>query len=379
MSTTKTKRVRPRVLVAKPAAVLAKSPKSIRDCLTSSKDLTQDRFTELYEGLYSPERTHSEVIKEFLSTGVAEFRCGDFAIIDLGSSCVLAISPDGEMFYPELFHKVGSFKRGLRNTPRDVEGVILFRKGEILLVNNGDGETAEPVEGFPTLSFRCLGRFFTSNEKELTRAGIEALARGKLLDYSVDTRIKLTAAEKKLLHNDEHKLVKPGFSLLDLDDDSTVWHRSATCLVSYKGSTILLGVDEGTYFGCELRDKVETIEQAFESLVPKPIRGKNCPRQGEWFAERIDDKKAPKITDAIAIGGVDNEDNWADLSVALPVEGPDSSLHVVNGDNVYITKNGIEALNPLISHRDHRDLELKGWYRFHRNTAIRSFSEEGVD
>ena len=77
-----------------------------------------------------------------------------------------------------------------------------------------------------------------------------------------------------------------------------------------------------------------------------------------------------------------------DCGISLPIEDDDSSLHIVyfNNDDAAgrMDKDGrLFAKNFTVNHSEEDHAELSGvqdqWYTFHCNTAVRSFSEDGVD
>jgi hypothetical protein len=67
--------------------------------------------------------------------------------------------------------------------------------------------------------------------------------------------------------------------------------------------------------------------------------------------------------------------------IYLPIEDEDSNHHCVYTGDGRVGKDGVfYAQAPTLTHEEHDDLTPgNGWYRFVRNTAVRSFSEEGVD
>jgi hypothetical protein len=220
--------------------------------------------------------------------------------------------------------------------------------------------------------------------------GLKALIGGVVLDYSADETRELTTAQRERVSKSKGSSLamkankakvfppEPGFVVIRTAG-GYAWHRSGSLLFLHQGHTILLGVDEDAYFGVELADKAKTLEQAYESLIPKELRKLNCPRQGEWFA--VEQKEGMKRDDPRVLAILGEDCGCAESGLALPIDNPDASLHLVAGTDVFVTKEGIPAHNPYVHHSDdeHADMELRGWYRFVRNTAIRSFSEQGVD
>ena len=231
---------------------------------------------------------------------------------------------------------------------------------------------------------------------DLSISGIKALQNGTILDFSPDETRKLTAAQQTRIKEAKCSPVgrarhclslrannakvfppEPGFVLVK-QKGAYIWHRSGSFLLNYKNQTILMGVDELVYFGCELADKAKTLKAAYESLIPKAIRKLNCPRQGEWFAVATDEVYKETSPEVLAIACYESDPEFA---ISLPIDHPDAARHQVTGDLVLVTKEGIIAKNPMVAHSEdeHEELFLSGWYRFVRNTAKRSFSEQGVD
>jgi len=142
--------------------------------------------------------------------------------------------------------------------------------------------------------------------------------------------------------------------------------------------TMLLGMDEDSYFGVELKDNPKTVQAAYNSLIPKLCRGVDgVKRQGEWFAKPEKASDIPDITECC----ITIDDTNGDC-IALNRDNKDSAKHYLFCDEARVKDNTIYAYNPTLSHEneEHADLDLDNrWYTFHRNTAVRSFSVQGVD
>lgn len=267
--------------------------------------------------------------------------------------------------------------------------------GAVLTVlQNGDEDNNTLVDdfqgfNFPTVSFRCLGRFY--NEEDDTK-GISMMAKAiasgdlRVVDFTPDDSRDMTpedmAADKAFWKYRENvvamrkpkEVVLPpmpperGFTAMN-----DRWHRSATVLMHDKAKrmTLILGQDEGSYFGCEIPGTPKTVADAFTALIPKDLRDRGeLLRQGEWFFIPVDETEIPSMTGAT----VHLEE------FALPVEHESSNQHRVRCADGRVAKDGsIYALNPSMEHEDHATTEALGWHTFRRNTAKRSFSEGGVD
>lgn len=250
------------------------------------------------------------------------------------------------------------------------------RTKRLMLVNgdqNGDNEPDLSFVGefsnleMPTTSFACLERFFSEKE------GLKRLYTGKMkvVDYTTDERRPLSEEDKKVLSrkkNNRPKPPEPGFTLVGRE-----WHRSGTVLLQdqERGMCVLMGQDEGTYFGVELPKMAKSIAEAFQILIPKEVGEKEFTRQGEWFMVPVDEKEVPEHADCVACD---------DYSIILPLESADSNHHSVNSSDIRIGKDGlVYAYDPDVEHDDHASISGNGWFTFYRNTALRSYSQEGVD
>jgi hypothetical protein len=229
----------------------------------------------------------------------------------------------------------------------------------------------------PTCSFACLVRFYSPRGNlEKFNSVMKRLATGeiKVLDYTLDEHRHFSAEDKKIMRrkkDNEPRPPEPGFVKIGRG-----WHRSGTVLFyDQKNSMcLLLGQDENTYFGVQLPKKVATIKDAFKLLMPKEVWNRPFVRQGEWFLVPVNEKKVPKGLDCSVV----SDGHCRDM--ILPLETPDSNHHHLECDELRIGKDGIAyALNPSLEHEQHASVKVTGWGTFYRNTAVRSFSEEGVD
>lgn len=276
-----------------------------------------------------------------------------------------------------------------------------------VLVLNGDEDVALPIipsdvkTEVLTISFTCLSRFYEQKENvyenEHIRSVISKLTSGKIkvIDYSPDSEIKISAVELKQIKKLEKKnpvsiqLIresievpkdKVGYTLVGtISNYKTIykWHRSASAILydTVGKFSILLGQDEGSYFGCQLADNPKNLAAAFLSLQPKEILGTNSKRQGEWFFLKIEESDVPKDEECIAIVKSNNDELY------LNKETDGANHHVTSVKPVKITKDGVYAFSPTLMHGngDHIDVSEVGWVKFCKNTAVRSFSVQGVD
>ena len=255
---------------------------------------------------------------------------------------------------------------------------------------NGDSGNNTLVESdvqnthkFPVASFECLSQFYRNPRTTRVKFGVDNdvlkyLADGtiRLIDYSSESRIDLKADEIKIVKDKKNKFLKPplGYSLID----QKYWHRSGYVLLYdfVKNWTILLGQDEGTYFGVQLQKDCKSIKAALDSLIPAKAKDKPFRRQGEWFAVLIDEKDVPETKDCV----LQFDDTAAMDDVYLPLESIESNKHCLLVREGRVGKDGqVYVKDCTVRHEEHASLRLEGWHTFYKNTAVRSFSQEGVD
>jgi len=275
---------------------------------------------------------------------------------------------------------------------------VIYKNGEFILnadedAADADGDTLVGEDYFdemPTVSFDCLANLIANrvvrNLKQ--RRTILEKANLKVLDFTPEVKkhvspgllkeyTKLGEA-KRVSWRRNQKPPEAGFSLIVPGSGGIMWHKSATVVIREK-KTFLMGQDEGTYFGCILKDHPKTVTGAYESLIPESAKGiKGVIRQGEWFAIPVADKVVPDKTDSECLMWGDSS---SDCCSIFPVEDKDSNRHCIYGEIIFTKSGKFFARNFGIQHDDHA--ELRGdqgrWYTFDRNTALASYSAEKVD
>lgn len=346
--------------------------------------------------------------EDYVKTGKSDFYCNKIPILSIDGNGRLLLVRNGIVYYNEVIdaYDVSNVKECYLDSLDCVGVLVPFnKKGQkhFCIVNgdedfNGDADIlvtnliGSNVER-ATLSFACLSEFFEININTKEKIA-EAFAKGKLkiVAYAKDDTKILTKAEAKKIKDWCAKKsvsgkkppfpVKPpqaGYTYIKgFDDAADRWHRSATVLIydTKRKITILMGQDEGSYFGCELVDNPKTIAAAYLSLMPKEVRAINgvgvC-RQGEWFALPVEESEVPDLLDCAA---------EADGTVSLPRDNLDSAYHTIERGEVRIGRDGyVYACDAELVHSEggHGDLCTSGWVKYCRNTARRSFSQEGVD
>lgn len=248
----------------------------------------------------------------------------------------------------------------------------------------------------PVLSLACLTQFLLGKSGDFRYEILYKRIASKqlrILDYTPDERKELTPCQKKIyakvkrrkfygsvnFHSQllqELKQPALGFTLITGKDFH--WHRASTVLIwdNDNKQTILMGQDEDTYFGCQLPKYAKCIEDAYYVLTPKEVIGKKgVKRQGEWFMLPIDKKKVPDESDCVLFFDISS-----DSDVSLPLQKDDVNRHCIFTSDGRVGKDGtVYALDVSLCHDEHEEICMKGWCTFHRNTALRSFSQEGMD
>lgn len=374
-----------------------------QDVVAASIAQAREMDEELYMSVFR-DRSDTDLatsLADYAASGETNMRCASFAVVrDPSEGETLVVAPNGLIFGPNAAASFDEFRKGLSKVLSTMGceplGVVVPGKGKRLnIIKNGDDADSDEGKLYglreePTISFCCLGRFFETRKNPtsgmLSQTGIKVILGGTILDFSPDETRKLTDVQRKKLSAQRKgnlreratkagiKVPESGFVLISSTGSKVRWHRSGSFLIRHKNATILLGVDEEVYFGCELRGKPNTLKEAYDDLIPEVAKGLHCERQGEWFAIPLSENEIPKLADALAT--VADGD-----SVALPVESDDSARHHVSGNEVWIMSSGLVAKDSTVCHSEdeHAELSLSGWYRFERNTAKRSFSEQGVD
>jgi hypothetical protein len=277
--------------------------------------------------------------------------------------------------------------------PRKIGDVLVKKYALRVLINadddgletNNDAPASSITSFFgvedcmPTVSFACISRL---TGETIPQVAVR-LAKGtlKVLDFVPDRRIPLTTKERNQLNAWNRKAFKTGLPPAPPEKGYSIvgdnWHRSATVLLqdTRKKATYLLGVDEGSYFGCELPHHVPSVPKAFEALMPEEVRkfGKHVERQGEWFFLPVDQKNVPSISKCLLISEND---------VVLQRDNDDSAAHTLTSVDTRVGLDGkVYAYCPNLVHEegDHVDVGVNGWCQMVRNTALRSVSVKGVD
>lgn len=394
--------------IAAVAEAEAEAPPKTFDFNTQrDRDAFRDFFTADKTGHKTDELYDRSALVEYLKTGeesglfygkdnlliISDYTYRHSKNVVYCTGLGLPHDENGLYYNDEKDKSAGNYLDRYRPDSEDAEAVVLpyvkkrteKNKGlKNLLLVNGDAnewgdESALVGEldeyDMPVASFRCLARFYDTDDAGL----VKRLAAGtlKVIDYTPGNSIPLTAAEKKTKDNSKEgwKKLKPpeaGYSLIS----GASWHRSGSVLFcdEAKNMYILVGQDEGTYFGVELPGKVKTIADAYESLIPKAVKGQSYKRQGEWFMVPVDPKAVPETKDCVL-----QFDN-CDYAVFLPLDTPESNRHTLISDDGRVGPDGtVYVKSPRVTHDEHAELSGTGWYTFHKNTAKRAFSEQGVD
>ena len=372
---------------------------------------TDKGIKELEDGI----RTHGETEPHLMGSGFVEFMqtfdhpllcCGDAHVLllpgcfNVGGAALLLRN---RRFYVScnsgLFWNMPGSVSSLNFVMETVGGVLItdceVRHGEstksfrgLVLVN---GDTDDEYDSnnlnnifddydFPTVSYACLARFFKSGNITVV---VKKLCNGELVvkDFTCDESVALNAQEKKLMKKkDGRSMLAPpgsGFTLMGNDKDA-YWHRPGFVLIDDVKSerSLLFGQDGETYFGCQLQFQCDTVAEALDSLIPREARRGDVMRQGEWFLVPVPAEDVPATEDSVLLFDTDSGSVWS-VWLPMPNEGNE---HFIRTEDGRVGKDGVVyALDPTLNHDEHGDLEVSGWHKFVRNTAVVSFSQEGVD
>jgi hypothetical protein len=273
---------------------------------------------------------------------------------------------------------VSSLKNDNKIYKYKIVGIILKFKNKIHYIASADKDNNYLIdENFisGSMSFICLNRFIESDDilNETDHNDIfDLIATGKIkiVDFTKDSTIQTK----------DRKSPGKGYTLIDSNLYHFDWHRPATFLFNFVDIKyqVIMGQDEGSYFACELPkgSNCKTVNDAFTALIPKEIRNKKgVKRQGEWFLVPITEKELPKFEDI----------RFEFHQLSLPRDNEDSAYHQIYAEAGIVTKNNkVYAFNLNLNHSDGNHLSIDEsksdkWFCLYKNTAVRSFSQEGVD
>jgi len=366
------------------------------------------------EQLEALKRSGLTRVDDFLKTGKSNHTVHGYPLVLDGNDCLYLIA-DGRMGYigcwrraydkPDSRAKILDLHcdwEGLEHwegvTGDSIQGAVVPTKKsgqQFLLVQDGDEDGSKLVgikneKLATTVSFQCLAELLRLPDSldaslEVASGKVAIVAstpdESKPVSAAVKEKIRSLRKSKKTASDIRDALKPPqaGLTLVGLGSSGkAAWHRSATVLLSNGKKTYLIGQDEGTYFGCELADNPKTIDDAYTSLTPKEARVAGVKRQGEWFAVPVLSTKVPPESDCLASG------QDGDHSIVLQRQTPDDNKHelyVEHGGEYRIDSTGVFASGCELRHEEHETMKLPRhkWFKFFRNTAVRSVSQEGVD
>lgn len=152
-------------------------------------------------------------------------------------------------------------------------------------------------------------------------------------------------------------------------------HFTGSCLFKVENNIYLFDIDREEIkhkifnaFLVKIPENVSTVNDAYSALMPNEVKEaiKNkvkVDRQGEWFFIKQNNKQINEISDNLVI---------KPLSLQVNNNRP-------NRAELGFTIDGVTYVKGTISHsgREHRELQLKGWYRAIPNTATESFTITG--
>ncbi len=168
--------------------------------------------------------------------------------------------------------------------------------------------------------------------------------------------------------------------------DGYMQHVLGGTLVRHHRRYLLSGIDDtgvrgGVYFMCQLPRKVVTMEEAYESLIPAPVKlarafGAEIQRQGDFFFV-----KSSLETRALNVNGYQKVSasgrRWWDapLTEGYPLDVRNSHLAAEMRELT-----GVRYVRGTVRHapREHQMVRLgKDWWSAHQNTARASWAAAG--
>jgi hypothetical protein len=253
----------------------------------------------------------------------------------------------------------------LKNSQDEIIGIKT--KDNLILVNGNDID-----------EYHARDELQNYNEKTLT-IGFECLEHAKInikkikvIDTSPDIYKRCVVKNKFKKFRESvpqgaqlriHKNVKNKIEVMS-------YHLAGTALIKYGKFYYLCSADENSYFVSKLRTQPKTISTAFKSLKPAVVNKYEkenkiqVARQGEWFflPTKIKFKR----------------EQIKKLGVALPLDHEESNKHLVSH---YIKQNNQHLCYGRVIHDEHASISLEGkyWYKAVLNTALGSWSQQGVD
>jgi hypothetical protein len=278
----------------------------------------------------------------------------------------------------------GDFIYYSKNHEKDVP--LGYIAADDLLLINGDNDSRGVYidtvdigeDKYITISFRCLARFFNKGKDPSKQEIIDALESVDIIDYTEDDQKQASKS--------------PGFGYVRTWGNN--WHRSASVLFIVDPNLyILMGVDDDQYFGCSFAAEdgkpVTNLQSAYKMLMPKHIRetpADKINRQGEWFFVKLDGEPNNYVGAEKVIYNCSNVGIQHILKSRN--NGPTSNHHVVMSEELWFVNDTFKInggnkvpvfYRPSIYHNQHPELNMEGYWWPIENTAIQSFSEEGVD
>lgn len=221
-----------------------------------------------------------------------------------------------------------------------------------------------------------------------------AAGPARLVDYDIDDRVTLPRTNQTGWTDADRPADRRGYTCtVQTKDDAVVgeeWHRPGGTLITSPARNGVLhaylsGIDEGSYFVCQLPQLVETLADAYDSLMPTAVRrerdhGRPVRRQGEWFFIPTDlrTRDLPQPSDRTS--SLDSA--WTAVNCQ-----PLSPSHNKHKPREIRIMDGHLYCRGHVWHRDwvtdrstgeHRVLSLgEQWHQVERNLAVQSWNASG--
>lgn len=102
--------------------------------------------------------------------------------------------------------------------------------------------------------------------------------------------------------------------------------RPESALLRVGDKYYLSSMDGWNYFMCLLPEPVNTVDEAFEALIPTEVKDKKYVRQGEWFF--VEAWELTSLVKALSVSGIKHLYQKMAPKLVLPKKNPNSNSHI---------------------------------------------------
>jgi hypothetical protein len=276
-----------------------------------------------------------------------------------------------------VYRTIITTRHGDQKLGQNIIALRISRKNEVLFIGNS---SILPLIGRNSAWGReSLNSGVSEVQTRLSRY-IQMIPFSVFVDAGLDlTKIEILdkGEEKTVIRTEERYNSKT----MENEKIDVEVHFTGASLFKVENRTFLFDLDQRELkykifnaFLVELNVDVLNIQNAYESLKPNEVKeaekqGLEVLRQGEWFfipvqgefnaVPSIGRRLDGKGFEALELRAGNNRPNYVEKYCLLP-----DKTHVVTG---LVTHSG----------REHKELNLKGWYKAIPNTSIQSFTLRG--